>query len=122
MGSVHVLATYIYIYIYVHICAYMRAYGKGQSGGREECNEAVVWVPCTFQPIYEKVYPGLKMMLEERGGRILRVCLKRLISNDLDDHLEELEKQRKDQKVCDDGPDCPSSGQVGIVYHVDPIL
>ena len=42
--------------------------------------------------------------------------------NDFGGHLEELEKQRKDQKVCDDGPDCPSSGEVGIVYHVDPIL
>ena len=42
--------------------------------------------------------------------------------NDFGGHLEKLEKQRKDQKVCDDGPDCPSSGEVGIVYHVDPIL
>ena len=37
-------------------------------------------------------------------------------------HLEELEKKWKDQEVCDDGADCPSSGEVSIVYHVDPIL
>ena len=42
--------------------------------------------------------------------------------DDFGGHLEKLEKQRKDQEVCDDGPDCPSSGEVGIVYHVDPIL
>ena len=67
------------------------------------------------------MYLGLTMMLEERGGGMLRVCLKGRLHM-IFDHLEELEKQRKDQKVCDDGPDSPSSGQVGIIYHVDPIL
>ena len=68
------------------------------------------------------MYLGLAMMLEEGGGGIFRSLKKREIANNFGDHLEELEKQWKDQEVCDDGPDCPSSGEVGIVHHVDPIL
>ena len=37
-------------------------------------------------------------------------------------HLEEDEKDWKDQEIRDAGSDCPGSGEVGVVYHVDPVL
>ena len=39
-----------------------------------------------------------------------------------DGHLEEDEKDWKDQEIRDAGSDCPGSGEVGVVYHVDPVL
>ena len=68
------------------------------------------------------MFSGRLIVVMMRSGMRIEKFGMDEIAGYFDGHLEEDEKDWKDQEICDAGSDCPGSGEVGVVYHVDPVL